>query len=49
MARPLIFCYIDKIFDLIDRIVSPSQLSNSQLLLIETYTREPTQEPTQRL
>lgn len=31
VARPLIFHYIDQIFDLIDRIVSPPQLSNSQL------------------
>lgn len=49
MARALIFRYIDQIFDLIDRIVSPSQLSNSQLLWMETYAREPSQEPTQRL
>lgn len=31
VARPLIFRYIDHIFDLIDRIVSPPLLSNSQL------------------
>lgn len=52
MARHLIFHYIDQIFDLIDRIVLPPQLSNSQLKPAadkEICTMEPTKEPTQAL